>query len=110
MKIPRRQFFQLAMGAAAVPAVSRVASAQVYPTRAVHLLVGFAPGGPNDTVSRLIGKWLSERLGQSFITDNRAGASGNIATEAVVRAAGDGYTLLVVTSANAVNATLYDRL
>jgi tripartite-type tricarboxylate transporter receptor subunit TctC len=110
MKLPRRQFLHLAAGAAALPAASRIARAQTYPTRPVHLICGFAAGGPNDIVSRLISQWLSERLGQQFIVDNRTGAAGNIGTEAVVRAPPDGYTLLLVSSANAVNATLYGNL
>src|SRR6478735_4624531 len=107
MKLPRRQFVHLAAGAAALPAVSRIAWAQTYPTRPVRIIVGFPPGGGSDILARLMGQWLSERLGQPFIIDNRPGAGSNIATEAVVRAAADGYTLLLVTGANAVNATLY---
>jgi tripartite-type tricarboxylate transporter receptor subunit TctC len=110
MKLLRRRFLHLAAGAAALPAVSRIARAQTYPTRPVHLICGFAAGGPNDIVSRLIGQWLSERLNQQFVVDNRTGAAGNIGTEAVVRAPPDGYTLLLVSSANAVNATLYGNL
>jgi tripartite-type tricarboxylate transporter receptor subunit TctC len=110
MKIPRRQFLHLAASAAALPAVSRIARAQAYPTRPVHIVVGFAAGGGVDITARLIGQWLSERLGQSFITDNRPGAGGNIGTEAVVNAAADGYTLLLATVPNAVNATLYEKL
>src|ERR1700681_1935431 len=110
MKRSRRRFLHLAASAAALPAVSRIARAQTYPTRPVHLICGFAAGGPNDIVSRLIGQWLSERFGQQFVIDNRTGAAGNIGTEAVVRAPADGYTLLLVSSANAVNATLYDNL
>src|SRR6202795_4163546 len=110
MKLPRRQFLQLATGAAALPAVSRIAAAQTYPTRPIHVVVGFAAGGGVDITARLIGQWLSERLGQSFITDNRPGAGGNIGTEAVVNAAPDGYTLLLATVPNAVNATLYEKL
>jgi tripartite-type tricarboxylate transporter receptor subunit TctC len=106
MKIPRRQFLHLAAAAATLPALSRFASAQSYPTRPVHLLEGFGPGGAPDIVARLIGQSLSERLGQSFVIENRSGATGNIATEAVVRAAPDGYTLLLVTAANAINATM----
>jgi tripartite-type tricarboxylate transporter receptor subunit TctC len=109
MKLPRRRFLQLAAGAAALPAVSRSARAQTYPTRPVHIIVGVAAGGPNDTVARLLGQWLSERLGQQFVVENRTGAGGNIATEAVVRSAPDGYTLLLETSANAVNVTLYEK-
>jgi tripartite-type tricarboxylate transporter receptor subunit TctC len=110
MKLRRRQVLQLAAGAAALPAAARLAWAQTFPARPVHLLVGFAAGGPNDTTARLIGQWLSDRLGQQFVIDNRTGAGGNIATEAVVRAAPDGYTLLLVSSANAVNDTLYEKL
>jgi len=110
MKLPRRQFLHLAAGAAALPAMSRVARAQTYPTRPVRIVVGFPPGGGADITARLIGQWLSERLGQPFIIDNRPGAGSNIATEAVVRAPADGYTLLLVGSFNAVNATLYDKL
>jgi tripartite-type tricarboxylate transporter receptor subunit TctC len=110
MKLPRRQFLHLAAGAAALPAVSRVASAFDYPTRPVHLIVGFAAGGPADISARLIGQWLSEWFGQSFIIESRPGASGNLATEMVVRARPDGYTLLQATVSNAWNATLYDNL
>ncbi len=109
MRLPRRRFLHLAAAAAALPAVPRVARAQTYPTRAVHVIVGVAAGGPNDTVARLLGQWLSERLGQQFVVENRTGAGGNIATEAVVRSPADGYTLLLLTSANAVNVTLYDK-
>jgi tripartite-type tricarboxylate transporter receptor subunit TctC len=110
MKLPRRNFLHLAAGAAALPVVSHIARAQAYPTRPVRIIVGFAPGGGADIVARLIGQWLSERLGQQFIIENRPGAGSNIATEAVVRAAADGYTLLLVTVTNAFNATLYDKL
>jgi tripartite-type tricarboxylate transporter receptor subunit TctC len=110
LKLPRRNFLHLAAGAAALPAVARIARAQTYPSRPVHLLVGFAPGGPGDVLARLMGQWLSERLGQPFVVENRTGAATNIATEAVVRAPADGYTLLFVTMANAINATLYDKL
>jgi tripartite-type tricarboxylate transporter receptor subunit TctC len=110
MKLPRRNFLYLAAGAAALSAVSRFAWAQVYPSRPVRIIVGFAPAGSTDIMARLIGQWLSERLGQSFVVENRPGAGTNIATEAVVRAPADGYTLLMVGSANAVNATLYDKL
>ena len=102
MKLPhRRQFLHLVAGAAALPAVTRTAWAQAYPSRPVRIIVGFPAGGPGDIVTRLMGQWLSERLGQPFIVENRAGAAGNIGTEAVVRAPADG---------NAVNATLYDKL
>jgi tripartite-type tricarboxylate transporter receptor subunit TctC len=111
MKLPhRRHFLHLAAGAAALPAVSRFAWAQTYPTKPVRILVGFAPGGGVDIMARLIGQWLSERLGQPFVIENRPVAGTNIATEAVVRASPDGYTLLVVSSANTINATLYDKL
>jgi tripartite-type tricarboxylate transporter receptor subunit TctC len=113
MKLPRRRFLHLVAGAAALPAVSRGAGAQsysTYPTKPVRVLVGFAPGGGNDIAARLISHWLSERLGQQFIVENRPGAGSNIATEAVVRAPPDGYTLLLVAVANATNATLYDKL
>jgi len=106
MKLPRRNFLRLAAGAAALPAVSRIAWAQAYPSRPVHLLEGFGAGAAPDIIARLIGQALSERLGQSFVVENRAGASSNIAAEAVVRAAPDGYTLFLITSANAVNATM----
>jgi tripartite-type tricarboxylate transporter receptor subunit TctC len=110
MKLPRRQFLHLAAGAAALPALSCVAFAQAYPTRPVRIILGFAAGGGADITARLIGQWLSERLGQPFVIENRPGAGGNIGTEAVVRAAPDGYTLLLVGSFNAVNATFYDKL
>jgi tripartite-type tricarboxylate transporter receptor subunit TctC len=110
MKLPRRNFLHLAAGAAALPVVSRFAWAQAYPSRPVRIIVGFPPGGPGDIVTRLMGQWLSERLGQPFIVENRAGAAGNIGTEAVVRAPADGYTLLLTTVSNAVNTTLYDKL
>src|SRR6516165_4903482 len=106
MKLPRRNFLHLAAGAAALPAATRLATALDYPTRPVHLLEGFGAGSAPDIVARLIGQALSERLGQSFVIENRAGASSNIAAEAVVRAAPDGYTLFLITSANAVNATM----
>ncbi len=106
MKVPRRQFLHLAVAASTLPISSRFAIAQSYPTRQVHLLEGFGPGGAPDIVARLIGQSLSERLGQSFVIENRSGATGIIATEAVVRAAPDGYTLLLVTTPNAINAAL----
>jgi tripartite-type tricarboxylate transporter receptor subunit TctC len=106
MKLPRRQFLHLAAGAAALPAVSRFACAQSYPTRPVHLIEGFGPGSAPDIVARLIGQSLSERLGQSFVVENRAGASGSIATDAVVRASPDGYTLLLITAASAINTPM----
>jgi len=110
MKLRRRKFLHLAAGAAALPLVSRIAMADAYPTRPVRIVVGFAAGGSPDIVARLMGQWLSERLGQQFVIENRPGAGGNIAAETVVRAASDGYTLLLVGSVYAVNATLYDRL
>jgi tripartite-type tricarboxylate transporter receptor subunit TctC len=111
MKLPhRRQFLHLAAGAAALPVVSRFASAQSYPTRPVRLIVGFAAGGSTDIVARLIGRSLSERFGQPFIVENRPGAGSNLGTEAVVNARPDGYTLLWVGTAAAINATLYERL
>jgi tripartite-type tricarboxylate transporter receptor subunit TctC len=109
MKLPRRTFLHLAAGAA-LPAMSRVARAQTYPARPVRIISGFPPGGVNDTYARMIGQWLSERLGQQFVIENRSGAGGNIAAESLVRAAPDGYTLLVTTSADAWNAALYDNL
>jgi tripartite-type tricarboxylate transporter receptor subunit TctC len=111
MKPPhRRQFLHLAAGAAALPAVPRIARAQAYPTRPVRIFVGLAPGGTTDILARLMGQWLSERLGQPFIIENRPGAGSNIATEAVVKAPPDGYTLLMVAPGNTINATLYDKL
>jgi tripartite-type tricarboxylate transporter receptor subunit TctC len=110
MKLPRRSFLRMAAGAAALPAVQRFAWAQVYPSRPVRLIVPLAPGGASDILARLMGQWLSERLGQQFVIDNRPGGGSNIGTEAVVRAPVDGYTLLLAGSFNAVNATLYDKL
>jgi tripartite-type tricarboxylate transporter receptor subunit TctC len=111
MKLPRRRFLHLAVGAAALPlVVSRFAWAQAYPTRPVRIIVGQAAGSGSDIIARLMGQWFSERLGQQFIIENRPGAGGNIATEAVVRSPPDGYTLLLVVSANTINATLYDKL
>jgi tripartite-type tricarboxylate transporter receptor subunit TctC len=110
MNLARRRFLRVAAGAAALPAVSRIARAQTYPSRPVRWIVGFAAGGPAEILARLIGQWLSERLGQPFVIENRPGAGSNIATEAVARAPADGYTILLVTTANAVNATLYDKL
>ena len=110
MKLSRRRFQQLMAGALALPAASRAARAQVYPQRPVHIMVGYAPGGGNDIAARLIGQWLSERLGQPFVIENRPGAAGNIATEAVVRAPADGHTLLMTGTFNAINATLYENL
>jgi tripartite-type tricarboxylate transporter receptor subunit TctC len=110
MKPSRRRFLQLASGAIALPASLRLARAQTYPSRPVRLIIGYTPGGSADLTARLMGQWLSEKLGQSFVVENRPGASTNIATEAVLRAAPDGYTLLLVAPANAINATLYDKL
>jgi tripartite-type tricarboxylate transporter receptor subunit TctC len=110
MKLPRRNFLHLAAGAAALTVVPRIAAAQAYPTRPVRLLVGFSAGGNADTIARPMGQWLSERLGQPFVIENRPGAGTNIATEAVVRAPADGYTLLMVGPTQAINATLYDKL
>jgi tripartite-type tricarboxylate transporter receptor subunit TctC len=107
MKLPRRQFLHLAAGAAALPTATRFASALDYPTRPVHLIEGFGAGGATDIVARLTGQALSERLGQSFVVENRAGASSNIATEAVVRASPDGYTLLLISISNAINTTMF---
>ena len=109
MKLPRRNFLHLAAGAAALPAVSRFAWAQVYPSRPVRVVVPFAAGGAFDIMARLIGQWLSERLGQPFVIEDRPGAGSNIGTEAVVRASPDGYTLLMAGGYNAINATLYDN-
>jgi tripartite-type tricarboxylate transporter receptor subunit TctC len=110
MTLSRRQFVHLAAGAAAIPAVSHVARAQAYPARPVRIVVGFAAGGPQDIIARLVGQWLSERLGQPFIIENRLGFTGNIGAEAVVRALPDGYTLLLCGTPNAINATLYEKL
>ncbi len=110
MKLPRREFLRLAAGVAALPALSRVASAQSYPTRPVRWIVGAPPGGATDILARLLGQWLSERLGQPFVVDNRPGAGTNIGTEAVVRSPADGYTLLLVAPTSAINTTLYDKL
>jgi tripartite-type tricarboxylate transporter receptor subunit TctC len=109
-KLPRRQFLHLAVVGAVLPAVSSIACAQTYPGKPVRLVVGASPGGSPDILARQVGQWLSERLGQPFIVENRPGAGGNIATEAVINGPADGYTLLVATLANAVNATLYEKL
>jgi tripartite-type tricarboxylate transporter receptor subunit TctC len=110
LKLARRRFLHLATAAAALPSVSRMATAQTYPTRPVRLIIGYPPGGSADITARLLGQWLSERLGQPFVIESRPGASTNIATEAVVRAPPDGYTLLLIAPANAINATLYEKL
>jgi tripartite-type tricarboxylate transporter receptor subunit TctC len=110
VKLPRRQFLHLAAGGVVLPTLPRIAWAQAYPSRPVRWIVGFPPGGISDIVARLIGQWLSERLGQPFVIENRPGAASNIAAEAVARAPADGYTLLLVSGGNAINATLYDKL
>jgi tripartite-type tricarboxylate transporter receptor subunit TctC len=111
VKLPRRAFFlHLVAGAAALPPVPLIAQAQAYPTRAVRIIVPFAPAGTTDISARLIGQWLSERFGQPFVVENRPGANGNIGTEAVLRASADGYTLLMIDASPAINATLYDKL
>jgi len=110
MKFPRRRFLRVAAGAAALAAAPRIAGAQTYPTRSVRLIIGYTPGGSADLTARLVGQWLSERLGQPVVVESRPGAGTNIATEAVVHAPPDGYTLLLVAPANAINATLYEKL
>src|SRR5499427_260420 len=110
MKLLRRNFLHLAAGAAVLPALSQIASAQTYPSRPVRIIVPFAPGGANDIAARLIGRWLSERLGQQFLIENRSGGGGNIGIETVVRSSADGYTLLVVGTTAAINATLFEKL
>ena len=110
MKLPRRQFLHFAAGATALPAVSRIAAAQAYPSRPVRIIVPFAPGGATDIIARLVGQWLSERLGQQFVTENRPGAGSNVGTEVVVNAPPDGYTLLQVGASSAINMTLYEKL
>jgi tripartite-type tricarboxylate transporter receptor subunit TctC len=110
MKLPRRKFLHLLAGATALPAMPRIASALSYPTRPVRLIVGLAPCGTADILARLMGQWLTERLGQPIIIENRPGAATNVATEMVVRAPADGYTLLMVSTGNAINATLYEKL
>ena len=110
MKLPRRNFLHLAAGAAPLPGVARVAFAQAYPARPVRIVVGFPAGGGVDIVARLMGQWLSERLGQPFVIETWPGANSNIGTEAVVRATADGYALLLVHASNAINTTLYEKL
>ena len=110
LKLPRRRFLHLAAGAAALPVVPRIAMAQAFPTRPVRIVVPFAAGGATDIIARLIGQWLSERLGQQFVIENRPGAGSNIGTEMVVNAPPDGYTLLQVGASSAINATLYEKL
>jgi len=111
MKLPhRRRFLHLAAGAVALPAITRIAKAQAYPSRPVHIIVGFPPGGGTDLAARLIGQWLSERLGQSFIIENRPGAATTIATETVAKAGADGYTLVMIGTSASISATLYDKL
>src|SRR5229473_6869491 len=110
MTMLRRRFLRLAAGAVALPAVSRVAGAQAYPSRPVRFVVGFAPGGGGDLATRLMAQWLSERFGQQFVVENRVGAASNLATEQVVRAPADGYTLIQLNVANAINTSLYDKL
>jgi len=110
MKLPRRSFLHLAVGAAALPAATRIARALDYPSRPVRIIVGYAAAGPTDITGRLVGHWLSERLGQQFIVENRPGAGSNVGTELVARAPPDGYTLLLANTANAINATLYEKL
>src|SRR5262250_2389382 len=110
MNFPRRRFLYSAAAVATLPVMSRFAWAQTYPTRPVRIIVGFTPGGTTDIAARLIGQWLSERLGQQFVIENRPGAGSNIAAEAVVNAPADGYTLLLISTAQTVNATLYEKL
>src|SRR5947208_7668596 len=110
MKLRRRTFLHLAAGTAALPLASHIATSQVYPFRPVRLIVGFPASGVTDITARLIGRWLSERFGQPFVVENRVGAVTNLAVEALVRAAPDGYTLLVATSTNAINASIYEKL
>ena len=110
MKLPRRDFLHLAAGAAALPAFARIAWAQAYPTRPVRIIVPYPPSGAPDIVARLMGQWISDRLGQQFIIENRPGAGGNIGTETAVRAPADGYTLLYVVTANAISPALFDKL
>src|SRR3989442_1741704 len=106
----RRRFLHVAAGAVALPALARIARGQAYPSRPVRIIVRFAPAGPNDIIARALGQWLAERLGQPFVIENRPGAASNVGTEAVVNAAPDGYTVLMVTSVNTINTTLYEKL
>src|SRR4249920_1642631 len=108
MRLPRRKFLHLAAGAAVLPAMTRLARAQAYPSRPVRIIVGFPAGGSADLAARLVGQWLSERLGQQFVVENRPGAGGNIGVEAAVNSAADGYTLLLIGPPQAINATLYE--
>src|SRR5499433_2990419 len=110
MKLPRRRFLHVAAGAAALPVLSHIARAQAYPSRPVRFVVGFAPGGGGDLATRLMAQWLSDRLGQQYVVENRVGAASNLATEQVVRAPPDGYTLVQLNVANSINATLYSKL
>ncbi|MFY9837928.1 MAG: tripartite tricarboxylate transporter substrate-binding protein, partial [Xanthobacteraceae bacterium] len=110
MKLPRRRFLYTAAGAAGIPIATRLARAQAYPARPVHIIVGFPAGGPTDILARLIGQWLSERLGQPFVIEDRPGAATNIAAEAVAHAPPDGYTLLAAVSSNTINPALYPDL
>jgi tripartite-type tricarboxylate transporter receptor subunit TctC len=110
MRLPRRTFLRLTAGAIALPAISRIAGAQTYPSRPIRIIIGYTPAGSADITARLMGQWLSERLGQTVVIENRPGAGTNLATEAVVRAPADGYTLLLVAPANAINATLFEKL
>src|SRR5438105_5667916 len=110
MKLPRRRFLHIAAGAAALPVTSWIARAQTYPSRPVRFVVGFAPGGGGDLATRLMAQWLSERLGQQFVVENRVGAASNLATEQVVRAPPDGYTLIQLNVANSINVSLYEKL
>src|ERR1700684_1275525 len=110
MEVPRRTFLSVAAGSVALAGISRIAAAETYPARPVHIIVGFPPGAASDINARLIGDWLSQRLNQQFIVDNRPGAGSNVGTEAVAHAPADGYTLLLVTPPNAINAALYDNL
>ena len=110
MNFPRRQLLKLAAGASVLPAFTQLVKAENYPTRPIRLVIGYTPGGSADLTARLMGQWLSERLGQSFVVENRPGGGTNIATEAVVRAPPDGYTFLLAAPANAINASLYDKL